>query len=567
MLHRDQPVINQANTTYAMARRISFAAAVLLTTLCRNATAAEEAVEEEILAGGLAVIDWLIVVVYAASTIGLGWWFSRKQRTTDDYFTGGGKMNPILVGISLFATLLSTISYRSMPGEALGKGPGHMVSLLGLPIVFLIVGFVLLPVYMKHRVTSAYELLEKKLGLSIRILGATMFIALRLVWMSLLVYLTAEAMTIMFGIPEAKQDEWIPIIVLITGFVAVTYTSLGGLQAVVITDLMQTILLYGGALLVLATVSWNMGGFGWFPTEWQDNWDTQPIFPSGLSTRLSVVGTLLSTVIWYVATAGGDQTSVQRFMATKDASAARKSFATQMIVSVIVTITLGLVGFALLGYFRANPALLSASLDLKNNADDIFPHFIAFHLPPGVSGFVVAALFAAAMSSIDSGVNSITAVIQTDYLGRLRPEPQTEQQKFKTARILAFTIGAIVVVGSSQMGLIRGNITEVTGKTSNLLTTPIFGLFFFALFVPFAKPAGVWAGAIAGTATAILIAFCGDIFGVDPVTGLDPISFQWISPAAVVVNITVGILVSLAVGGNSKQSHSSHKSTTDESSS
>ena len=496
-------------------------------------------------AAGLALVDWGIVLIYAASTLGLGWYYGRRRQTTQEYFTGTGRMNPILIGVSLFATLLSTISYLSMPGEIQGKGPTTLVALAAYPLIYLIVGYVLLPVYMKQRVTSAYELLEHKLGLSVRLLGASLFVVLRLIWMSLLVYLTAKAMAIMLGVPEKEQDEWIRIIVLVTGFVAVTYTTLGGLQAVVITDAMQTILLYSGALLVIGTITYNMGGVGWFPTEWQANWDTQPFISSNPAERVTVVGTILSVAIWYICTSGGDQTSVQRFMATSDAKAARRSLATQLTVAMIVSVTLGLVGFALLGYFQANPSLLPAEMGLKDNADNIFPHFIAFHLPPGVSGLVIAALFAAAMSSIDSGVNSIAAVVQRDFIDRLGGEEQSERVKFRTARILALGVGTIVVLGSSRMGYVPGNITSMTNKTSGLLTTPIFCLFFFALFVPFAKPAGVWIGAICGTATAVLIAFSGPIFGVDPESGLDPVSFQWIGPAAILVNVVMGVIASL----------------------
>lgn len=494
--------------------------------------------------GGLHAVDWLILVLYGAATLGIGWYYGRERQSTRDYFIGGGAMNPLLIGISLFATLLSTISYRSMPGEAIGKGPVYLVALAGFPLVYWIVGYVLLPVYMKQRVTSAYELLEQRLGLSVRLLGASLFVALRLVWMSLLVYLTADAMAIMLGVPPDDRDDWIPLIVLVTGFVAVVYTSLGGLRAVVITDLLQTILLYGGALLVIATVTWRLGGLGWLPTTWQDHWDTQPLFPDSFGTRASVLGTIVSMTVWYVATAAGDQTCVQRFMATTDARAARRSYATQLVAGAVVTTTLFLVGFALLGYFQQQPERLHGDLNLVEHADDLFPHYIAFHLPPVVSGLVAAALFAAAMSSIDSGVNSIAAVVQSDFVDRLWRRPQSESEKFRRARRLAFAIGAIVVVGSSQMGLVPGNITAVTSKTSNLLTVPIFCLFYFALFVPSATPLGVWVGAFCGTAAAVLVAFCGPIFGTDPATSADPISFQWIAPAALVVNVTVGLIVS-----------------------
>ena len=347
---------------------------------------------------------------------------------------------------------------------------------------------------------------------------------------------------------------------LFTGIVAITYTTLGGLRAVVVTDLMQTIILFGGAVLVLATITWDFGGFGWFPTTWESNWDSQPFFPDNPRTRATVVGTILTTFTWYVATSAGDQTSVQRFMATRDVKAARRALATQLTVGVTVMLTLYLVGFALLSYFQANPGDLPAGIDIKENADQLFPRYIAYHLPVGVAGLVVAAMFAAAMSSIDSGVNSITAVVMTDFLGRFGLKPKTEKGQVRAARCLALGIGTVVVLGSTFMKYIEGNITAVTNKTVNLLTTPIFALFFFAIFVRRASAVGVWIGAFFGTITAALIAFSGPLvcllftqFGVDPATfgvelitksdpatgetwkivkGDDPISFQYIGPVA-----------------------------------
>lgn len=519
---------------------------------------------------GLAPLDWGIIAAYVLMTLALGWYYGRKQETTQEYFVGSGRMNPVLIGVSLFATLLSTISYMSMPGEALGKGPVMMSTMVAAPLAFLIVGYVLLPVYMRQRVTSAYELLEAKLGLSIRLLGASMFLLLRLVWMSLLVFLTAKAMVVMMGL----GDEHISTVAIVTGTVAVVYTSIGGLRAVVMTDFIQTVLLWGGALLVLGVVTFDQGGFGWFPTQWHANWDTQPLVSFDPSTRVTVLGAIVSYLIWVVCTAGGDQTSVQRFMATEDASAARRAYGIQICSTVVITTTLYLVGFALLSYFEANPEAVPAGKTLKKDADLLFPHFIAYHLPMGISGLVVAGMFAAAMSSIDSGVNSITAVVMRDFMDRFGLQPRSEKQHVLFARLLAFTVGAAVVTCSSLMGNVPGNITAVTQKTSNLLTTPIFALFFFALFVPFARAAGVWAGAIVGTATAVAVAFSGPLvlllhtqFGIDPsvfgaellrttneagVVSLsvpDPISFQWIAPLALGANILTGCLVSWALGG------------------
>lgn len=490
-------------------------------------------------AGGLKAVDWLIIAAYAVSMIALGWYYSRRQGSTKEYFVGSGNMPSFLIGVSLFATLLSTITYLSLPGEVLGKGPMYMTSLLALPLAFPVVGYVLLPAYMRVRVTSAYELLEMRLGLSVRLLGVVMFLALRLTWMSLLVYLASKAMVVMMGI----GDEWIPAVVLVTGFVSVIYTSMGGLRAVVITDLVQVCLLFGGALLVILVVCVDQGGFGWFPTEWQAHWDRQPVFSLNPGTRVTVLGTLASIFLMYVCTAGGDQVSIQRFMSTRDAAAARRAFLTQLCVAAVVTTTLSVVGLALLGYFQAHPGLLPEGMGIEENADDIYPRFISFHLPAGVSGFVVAAMFAAAMSSIDSGVNSITAVVMTDLMERFGFHPKTEKGHVFAARCLAFGIGAAAMIGSSFMDAIPGNITSITGKTANLLVTPIFGLFFFAMFVPNVRTASVWVGWFFGVTTAVLVGFSGAIFGYNPETGYDPISFQWIAPAALLANLGSGLLV------------------------
>lgn len=511
----------------------------------------------------MTVIDWGIVALYAIGTLVLGWYFGQRQQTTREYFVGSGKMNTVLIGISLFATLLSTISYLSVPGEAIGKGPVWLMTLLGYPVVYMIGGYVLLPVYMRQRVSSAYELLEDRLGPGTRRLGAGLFVALRLVWMSTLIYFAATALAIIIRV----DARWEPMIVVFTGLVAVGYTSLGGLRAVVVTDCLQTILLYGGALTVIAIVTVAMGGFSWFPSQWHANWDTQPIFSFDPSVRMTMVGAVLAVIIWHVSTLGGDQVSVQRFMATKDVRAARRSLATNLIVGTIVMSTLFLAGFALLGYYESRPEMLRPDLSLDGTADKIFPHFIATGLPPVISGLVVSALLAAAMSSVDSGVNSITAVVMTDFLPQVRhsggrqprqvpggrreissetacngPAEFHERQRFRQARRLAFVVGVAVIASSSLVRYVPGNITAITGKTVNLLTVPIFCLFFFALFVKRANATGAWLGCTAGIMVAVMISFSGPIFGYRADTGTDPISFIWMSPATLVTNITVGWL-------------------------
>ncbi|EAQ78564.1 sodium-coupled permease [Blastopirellula marina DSM 3645] len=489
--------------------------------------------------------DWSVIAIYGLVVIAIGWYVGRRNESAQEYFIGSGHTSPMLIGVSLFVTLLSTISYLSMPGEIIGKGPVYMTRIFAYPLAYVFIGYVLLPIYMRQRVTSAYELLETKLGGSVRMLGAALFIILRIIWMSLLVYLSAKTMTVMLGI----GDAWIPALVVTTGLATVLYTSLGGFRAVIITDFLQALFLLVGVLCVLGVITYRVGGLQWLPTGWEPHWDQQPLYSFDPSTRVTVFGTILSTWMFLVCTSGGDQTAIQRFMSTKDASSARRASAYQAIAATIVSLMLGLAGFAMLSYCRIFHARIPIDLLSPEGADNVFPWFIAHELPMGIAGLVVAAMFAAAMSSLDSGVNSIAAVTITDFFDRFDCKPSTERGHLRLAQGIALVVGVLVVLGSSQVGSVPGNITVVTSKTANLLAPTLFCLFFFALFVPFANAYGVWAGAICGTLAAILSAFAGPIFGASSTNGGDPISFQWIAPLSLSTNIAVGMLVSFVTSG------------------
>ena len=136
--------------------------------------------------------------------------------------------------------------------------------------------------------------------------------------------------------------------------------KIGGLRAVVITDVLQFVLLLGGGFFVVASVTIALGGFSWFPTSWQDSWDTQPFFSADPNVRITVVGTLVGNVLWWVCTAGGDQTAIQRFMATGSPQAARRSFLINTCSGACVSVMLMMIGFSLLGYFQAFPERLPA---------------------------------------------------------------------------------------------------------------------------------------------------------------------------------------------------------------
>lgn len=484
---------------------------------------------------GLQGLDWAIIVGYLVIVLGMGWYYSRRSADNRDYFISARRhMHPILIGISLYATLLSTISYLGKPGEMINRGPMLLIGqIISVPISFVVVGYFIIPRLMRERVTSAYELLEQRLGVSVRLLGASLFVGLRLIWMGLLIYLASVALVVIFGL----DMKWTPAVSLVTGLVAVVYTSMGGLRSVVITDVFQFCLLFLGAVLCIVIVTINLGGFSWFPTEWSPHWDRQPWFSADPHVRVTMFGTIVSLGLWQIATAGGDQTAVQRYMATENAQSARRSYLIHASAVIVVTVVQGLLGLALLGYFTQVPSALGPGMSVAENGDHLFPYFIAHNLPVGLSGLVVSAAIAAAMSSVDSGVNSITAVATKDFLPRLGWRPAGEHAEVRFTKWMAFGIGAVVVTASMFMQYVPGNFIEMTSRTANLVVVPIFMLFAFALWVPFATPLGAWMGAAYGLTTATFIGFW------DGLTGGAPISFQWMGAGALVVNLAVGLVV------------------------
>ena len=184
------------------------------------------------------ILDWLVIAVYAAMMLGVGASYSRQNKTADDYLLGGQRISPIVLGLSLFATLVSSLTYLGNPGEMISHGPMMMMQSAAHPLIFVIIGYGLIPLLMRQPVTSAYELLETRLGMSIRLAGAGVFLLLRLGWMATILFATSSVVLV----PLLGLDlHWTPWLCIILGVITALYSSTGGLKAVVVTDAIQSI--------------------------------------------------------------------------------------------------------------------------------------------------------------------------------------------------------------------------------------------------------------------------------------------------------------------------------------
>lgn len=483
---------------------------------------------------GMTALDWLVIALYGIAMLAIGAYYMRGNRTTDDYLLGGRTMRVGSIGLSLFATLFSTITYLGMPGEMISKGPVILCWLLGIPIIYVVGGYLVIPRFAALRGASAYAMLEQRLGMSIRLMGSCMFLLTRLFWMALIINVTAEKVIVRMMNWNASATPWVSAAI---GLLTVIYSSMGGMRAVVLTDVIQSLILFAAALAAIVLITGKLGGImSWMPTEWSPHWDSQPLFSFDPTVRVTVVGSVVFMLVWWISTSGSDQMAIQRYLSMPNMRAARRAFLITLLSNAAVTFVLGALGFALLAFFRAYP---QPGMTIERNADDFLTYYIVHFLPPGVTGLVLAGLLAAAMSSLSSGINSSGAVISADFIERFRPAA-SEADRMRIATLLSWCSGLAAVLLSLFIGMLgqTKNIMELTARTNHVFVAPLFALFVMAIFVPYSTPTGAAVGTLAACGVAVLIAFW------DLITGGPTLSFQWISLVALAVHLSVGCTIS-----------------------
>ena len=483
----------------------------------------------------MGIVDWIVVALYAAAMLAIGRHYGRKNKTAEDYHLGGRRMSPFAVGLSLFATLTSALSYLAVPGEMVKNGPMVLAQLVAYPLIALVVGWGLIPFIMQQSVTSAYEILERRFGVSVRLVGSTMFLAMRLGWMATILYATSDkVLSPLLGLGPLATTGAALVMCVIT----LIYTAEGGLRAVIVTDAMQSVIMLAGATAVIAIVSVDLGGVsaGW-PSAWPAHW-AEPRFDFASSTRITFLGMATSAFAWYVCTCGSDQMAIQRWLSTRDAASARRSLFTTLCAESTVSVLLGLVGLAMVGYFTAHPELFTDEVNLVEGADKLFPRFVVVGLPFGMTGVIIAAVLSAAMSSLASGMNSSCAVITEDFISRFRATPLADAERVRLARFISLGIGVVVMLLSLLVSRVEGNLLDLCYRVVNLLVAPLFVLFFLAMFVRWSTTFGALVAAVASVTAAVCIAF-------SQLLGIGSLSILWIMPGSFSIGVAAGALASL----------------------
>lgn len=501
----------------------------------------------------LGFFDWAICAGYLGIVLLLGLWFANQQKTTEDFFLGGRRMHWIPIGLSLFAGTFSSLSFVGLPSEAAYKDYHLYLAILFIPLVVSpIVAVVFLPIFFRLRVTSAYEYVERRFDRRLRLVCSVLFMLYTIGWMGNLLRAVGVILEAIFAL-----SPWQTAALLVAvGLFATAYTVIGGVKAVVWTDALQAFALGGGMLVVLILALGRVeGGFQSVLTIGAQHdrfamFDTTFDLKSGNFYAACAFGLFV-----YLTGHAVSFTAVQRFVSMPSLRAARWSLVVNGVMVGGVCLLFFFVGSTLFAFYHqqgeaarakapvpargdsavaaaaksapAPPLTLYEELDQSRKQDQLLPRFVMNEIPaPGLLGLLLAGLFAAAMSSVDSGINSMTASVACDW--RTGKELDLKSSKYLCLLFGLASVGMAVVF--YYMG---GNVFPLIMKIAGMFFGLMLAVFLLGMLSRRTNTGGVLIGVAAGI-VALTVAL------------LSPISDWWFGAATCLPTLLVGWLASYA---------------------
>ena len=442
--------------------------------------------------------NYSALILYLLAMVGIGWYFARSNADSGDYFTGGGTMPWWAAGVSIFATMLSSLTFMSVPAKAFYTDWTFVWANSGILLVAPLVVAIYLPFFRRLNVTSAYEYLEKRFNLAVRLYGSAAFILFQLGRQAIVLLLPSLALA-------TVSDLDVRLCIILMGALCVAYTVMGGIRAVIWTDVCQTVVLLGGGILALVIVLVNTEGgitglFETASTAGKLHSINTTLDPSTAANAFWVIiaGNFFINLIPYTS----DQTVVQRYMTTPDEKRAARSIWTNALLAIPATILFFLIGTALFVFYKTHPG----RLDPTQPGDAIFPAFILGNMPVGIAGIVIAGIFAAAQSTVSSSLNSVAAVLTTDFWQRLSQRTRTEKQTLRMARILTAVVGIFATCAALVLAeLDLKNLWDAFNTLIGLAASGLAGLFALGIFSRRANAPGALIGAVSSILVLYLI--------------------------------------------------------------
>ena len=464
------------------------------------------------------IFDWIILSGYFVLIMGLGLFFWKRNDSAEEFTAGGRSLSGWLCGMSIFATYLSSISYLALPGKAFVDNWNAFMFSLALPFAAFIAVRYFVPLYRKSGEVSAYSLLETRFGLWARIYASCFYLLYQIARIGVVMYLMALPMAVLFG--------WdIRSVIIVTGVIVTAYSFVGGIVAVIWADAIQAVVLLFGALLALGILIAGMPkGMSGVLTIAND----QDKFSLGDPSIANVIEPTIWVVLVFgffenLRNFGVDQSYIQRYIAAKTDREAAKSVWLGALLYVPVSALFLFIGTSLYAYYESHPTdkqevrtivarqklmqegvnsespdydqqLLATAVDLeeKELGDRVFPHFIAAHLPQGVRGLLIAAVFAAAMSTVSTSLNSSATLVMSDFYKRLIRPDSSDAQHVRVLRFATIAWGAMGTIMALSLVKLTASALDVWWLLSGVLGAAIIGLFLLGILVPAIRSKGAF---------------------------------------------------------------------------
>ena len=445
--------------------------------------------------------NYAIVILYFAAMAFMGFWFMRRNKSADDYFRGGGRLPWWVVSLSIYATMFSSITFLSIPALTYLSDCRYFGICFGVLALAPVVVKWYLPFFRRLNLTSAYEYLEVRFNLPCRLFASAAFILFMVARTAIVTYLPAVALSAVIGLD-------VNVAIIVVTLVTILYCALGGVEAVIWSDFVQSVILILGTAAIYAFLVCGTDG-GWsgfvslgtaagkfrvfdFALDW-----TRPVF------WVTLVGGLVANLASYTS----DQCVVQRYMTTPDERGAAKSILFNGVLSFANCIVFFTIGVALWTFYRSHPELLDVTM-AQNDA--VFPLFIGNDLPTGVSGVILAAVAAATMSTLSANLNAAASAFTTDFYRRCwlkGPErPGDARRLLVCGKVSTVIVG--LLGGGFALVLANGEVYSIYDQFQRflgVLTGGLGCLFFMGIFCRRVNAAGATAGLVANYAVCIAL--------------------------------------------------------------
>ena len=430
-------------------------------------------------------LDALVIILYMAAMVLIGLWFARRQTSTESYFVAKRSIPSWAMGISIYAALISSITFIAYPGSAYAGNWNELVPGFMVVGVLLLVGLVIIP-FFRHAVgMSAYEYFGKRFGYKVRAYSALAFTMGHFSKMGFVFYTLALTVTAMTG--------WNLYLVMVgTGVVTIFYTVIGGLEAVIWTDVIQGFIKCIGIFVCLGTLLYLIpGGAGAaFSLAWEHHKFSLGSFDFDLTKKGSVWVMSLYGFFWYLQKYTADQTLVQRYLVAKSDREALKGVALGALLCVPAWTLFMLIGTLLWAYYQLSHEALPTYID---KADKIFPYFLATKVPAGLAGLFMSSLFAAAMSMLSSDLNCLSVVGVEDYYRKLRPNA-TDKERLAMGKLIVAVCGVVAVLIAVIIAVYSERVLSFYYVVTSIIAAGLAGLFLLAFLCPRANRQGVYIG-------------------------------------------------------------------------